>query len=107
MDLATLLGLLLAWRCWHAQQRPNDDQRETFRIPGSMREMVKRGWLGEKSGQGFYKRIKTAGGSTILQLNMQTLEYEPQPKVRFPSIGDARGFVYFDRHRVHYYGSAV
>jgi 3-hydroxyacyl-CoA dehydrogenase len=71
---------------------PNDDQRETFRIPRSMREMVKRGWLGEKSGQGFYKRVKNADGSTILQLNMQTLEYEPQPKVRFPSIGDARGF---------------
>jgi 3-hydroxyacyl-CoA dehydrogenase len=72
---------------------PNDDQRETFRIPAFMREMVKRGWLGEKSGQGFYKRIKNADGtSSILQLNMQTLEYEPQPKVRFPSIGDARGF---------------
>jgi len=72
---------------------PNDDQREIFRIPASIREMVKRGWLGEKSGQGFYKRIKNAdGSSTILQLNVQTLEYEPQPKVRFPSIGDARAF---------------
>jgi 3-hydroxyacyl-CoA dehydrogenase len=75
------------------ENAPNDDQRETFRIPAFMREMVKRGWLGEKSGQGFYKRIKNADGtSSILQLNMQTLEYEPQPKVRFPSIGDARGF---------------
>jgi 3-hydroxyacyl-CoA dehydrogenase len=72
---------------------PNDDQRETFRIPDFMREMVKRGWLGEKNGQGFYKRIKNADGtSTILQLNMQTLEYESQHKVRFPSIGDARAF---------------
>jgi 3-hydroxyacyl-CoA dehydrogenase len=70
---------------------PNDDQRDTFRIPDFMREMVKHGWLGEKSGQGFYKRIKNADGtSAILQLNMQTLEYEPQAKVRFPSIGEAR-----------------
>ncbi len=58
-----------------------------------MREMIRRGWLGEKSGQGFYKRVKNPGGeSTILELNLKTLEYEPQQKVRFPSIGEARSF---------------
>jgi 3-hydroxyacyl-CoA dehydrogenase len=70
----------------------NDPQRETFRLPELVREMIRRGWLGEKSGQGFYKRIKTPGGeSTILELNLKTLEYEPQQKVRFPSLGAARG----------------
>ena len=53
--------------------------------------MIRRGWRGEKSGQGFYKRIKNPGAeSTILELNLKTLEYEPQQKVRFPSIGAAR-----------------
>ena len=70
---------------------PNDEQREIFRVPAVISEMVKRGWLGEKTGQGFYKRIKNADGeSTILELNLKTLEYEPQQKVRFPSLGEAR-----------------
>ena len=70
----------------------DDPQRETFRLPDVVREMIRRGWLGEKSGQGFYKRIKNPGGeSTILELNLKTLEYEPPQKVRYPSLGAARG----------------
>ncbi len=70
---------------------PDDEQRETFRLPEVVRDMIQRRWLGEKSGQGFYKRIKDAdGNSVILELNLQTMEYEPQPKHRFASIGAAR-----------------
>jgi 3-hydroxyacyl-CoA dehydrogenase len=69
----------------------NDPQRETFRLPETIREMIRRGYLGEKSGSGFYKRFKSPDGeSTILELNLNTLEYEPQQKVRYPSIGEAR-----------------
>ncbi len=75
------------------ENAPDDEQREIFRVPEVMREMIRRGWLGEKSGQGFYKRVKNPNGeSTILELNLKTLEYEPQQKVRFPSIGEARSF---------------
>ena len=75
------------------ENAPDDPERETFRLPGVIREMIARGWLGDKSGQGFYKKIKNAdGSSTILELNLRTLEYEPQPKYRFPSIGDARNY---------------
>lgn len=70
---------------------PDDEERETFRVPPLVREMLKRTMLGEKSGQGFYKRIENSSGeSTILELNLQTLEYEPQHKVRYPSLGAAR-----------------
>ncbi|TMF48406.1 MAG: 3-hydroxyacyl-CoA dehydrogenase [Chloroflexi bacterium] len=73
------------------ENAPDDAERETFRLPEVIREMIRRGWLGEKSGQGFYKRVKNPGGeSTILELNLKTLEYEPQQKVRFPSLGAAR-----------------
>src|SRR5215469_2788626 len=73
------------------QNAPGDPWRETFRMPEVVLELVRRGWLGEKSGQGFYKRIKSPDGeSTILELNLKTLEYEPQQKVRYPSIGAAR-----------------
>lgn len=73
---------------------PNDDEREIFRLPDVIRDMTKRGWFGEKSNnQGFYKRVKQPGGpSTILELNLQTMEYVPQQKHRFDSIGAARGY---------------
>jgi 3-hydroxyacyl-CoA dehydrogenase len=73
------------------ENAPDDPERETFRVPDVLRELVSRGWLGEKSGQGFYKRVKDADGtSRILELNLQTLEYEPQQKARFESLGAAR-----------------
>jgi 3-hydroxyacyl-CoA dehydrogenase len=73
------------------ENAPNDEQRGIFRVPDVMSEMIKRGWLGEKSGQGFYKRIKnTDGSSTILELDLNKLEYVPQQKVRYPSLGEAR-----------------
>ncbi len=72
---------------------PDDDQRETFQVPEVIRGMVKRGTLGEKSGLGFYKRVKGPdGASTILELDFTTLEYVPQQKVRYPSIGNARSY---------------
>jgi 3-hydroxyacyl-CoA dehydrogenase len=70
---------------------PDDEQRETFRAPEILREMVRRGMLGEKSGQGFYKRVKSPDGeSVILELDLKTLEYVPQQKTRYDSIGAAR-----------------
>ncbi len=69
----------------------DDPQREIFRMPEVVREMLRRTMLGEKSGQGFYKRVKSPDGeSTILELNLATLEYQPQQKVRYPSLGTAR-----------------
>ncbi len=73
------------------QNAPSDPQRETFHVPELMRDMLKRGMLGEKTGQGFYKRVKGAdGASEILALNFKTMEYEAQQKVRFASIGATR-----------------
>src|SRR5580658_2177372 len=66
---------------------PGDESRETFRVPLLIQEMMKRGWLGEKTGGGFYKRVKGAGGeSEILTLDWKTMEYRPQQKAKFPSI---------------------
>jgi 3-hydroxyacyl-CoA dehydrogenase len=75
------------------ENAPADPERETFRLPEVIREMIRRGWLGDKTGQGFYKKVKNAdGSSTILELNLKTLEYEPQQKYRFSSIGNARNY---------------
>ena len=39
---------------------------------------MKRGWLGEKTGSGFYKRVKKGGDSEILTLDWQKMEYRPR-----------------------------
>jgi 3-hydroxyacyl-CoA dehydrogenase len=53
-------------------------------------EMVNNGWLGNKSGQGFYKRMDVEGQRQFWALNPSTMEYEPPEKVRFASIGAVR-----------------
>ena len=66
---------------------PGDEAREMFRVPPLLEEMMKRGWMGEKTGGGFYKRVKGAGGeSEILMLDWQKMEYRPRQKTKFGSI---------------------
>jgi 3-hydroxyacyl-CoA dehydrogenase len=72
---------------------PNDPQRELFRMPQFVREMVARGWVGNKAGQGFYKRVKTEGGKDqYLVIDPATLEYRPQGDTKFASLDAARRF---------------
>jgi 3-hydroxyacyl-CoA dehydrogenase len=53
--------------------------------------MLERGLIGEKAGQGFYKKVRKPDGSTeILVLDLQTFEYRPQQKPKFPSIEAAK-----------------
>lgn len=70
---------------------PDDEAKEMFAIPGYVQHLLDNKWLGSKSGQGFYKKVKGADGqSNILALNLETLEYEEQTKVRFDIIGKVR-----------------
>jgi len=70
---------------------PDDEENETFIIPDYLTKMVENGWLGSKTKQGFYKKIKGEDGkSQILSLDLKTLEYKPQEKVRYQTVGDAR-----------------
>jgi 3-hydroxyacyl-CoA dehydrogenase len=65
---------------------PDDESREMYRLPEFVEEMLKRGWLGEKTGGGFYKRVKKGGESEILTLDWQKMEYRPRQKAKFGSI---------------------
>jgi 3-hydroxyacyl-CoA dehydrogenase len=66
---------------------PDDEGRDVLVPPGFLREMVKRGWTGNKAGQGFYKRQKGEGGKTeFWVLDYVEMDYRPAQKVRFPSI---------------------
>ena len=57
-----------------------------FRPVDFIEEMVKRGWWGEKKGQGFYQRVKTDKGREILTLDYKTMEYRPQQKPKLASL---------------------
>ncbi len=66
---------------------PNDEQKGLFTIPDYVTKMVEKGWLGSKSKQGFYKKVKgDEGKSKILTLDLNTLEYRDQKKAKFPTL---------------------
>ena len=64
----------------------SDESREMYKLPALVEEMAKRGWLGDKTGQGFYKKVKGAGEKEILTLDVNTMEYRPRQKAKFASL---------------------
>jgi len=65
---------------------PDDPERDVFVVPPLFHEMAKRGWLGEKSGGGFYKRVD----GEIYALDYTTMEYRPRRKPTLASVESAR-----------------
>ncbi|WP_347862454.1 3-hydroxyacyl-CoA dehydrogenase NAD-binding domain-containing protein [Salimicrobium sp. PL1-032A] len=64
----------------HAQVQ--GQEKEVFEVPGFMKQMNEKGWIGAKAGQGFFKKEKSEKGSEILQLNPETMEYEKRAKLK-------------------------
>jgi len=69
---------------------PNDEARALFVLPGYVAKLNENKWYGDKSGQGFYKKIKKDGKSEILSLDLKTFEYKPQEKVKFATLDLAK-----------------
>jgi 3-hydroxyacyl-CoA dehydrogenase len=65
-----------------------DGEAEAFRVPAFVEDLAKRGWIGEKAGQGFYRREKREGDgeSQILTLDLQTMTYRPRQSPKLSSI---------------------
>ena len=61
----------------------HDESRATFELPAMVQKLMTEGWLGDKTGQGFYKKQKGAGKTEILALDLKTFEYKPSQKARF------------------------
>jgi 3-hydroxyacyl-CoA dehydrogenase len=68
---------------------PNDPWRDRFLMSETQQKMIERKWLGDKTGQGFYKRVGKE--KEIHAIDLKTLEYHPAAKVKFPAAEAARG----------------
>src|SRR5690606_19305548 len=61
-----------------------DESRDTFKLPDFISQMEEKKMLGDKTGQGFYRKTKDKDGNTvILTLDLNDLEYKPKQKVKF------------------------
>ncbi|MCF2499383.1 3-hydroxyacyl-CoA dehydrogenase/enoyl-CoA hydratase family protein [Dyadobacter chenhuakuii] len=71
----------------YASGEEKDESRDAFVVPEVMQKLYDNKWLGDKTGQGFYKKIKDEKGkSVILALDFSTLEYKPSEKVKFETL---------------------
>ena len=74
-----------------AERLPDDEARRAFALPPIVEQLIARGWVGEKSGRGFYERRKKPDGSSeILTLDPATFTYRPKQPVRLPALDAAR-----------------
>ena len=66
---------------------PNDEKLELFKLPEFITAMVENQWLGSKTGQGFYKKIKGKDGkSEILTLDLDTMDYRSKKSAKFATL---------------------
>lgn len=66
---------------------PDDEAHELFKLPDFINTMMDNNWLGSKTGQGFYKKIKGDNGkSEILSLDLETLEYRSKKRASFATL---------------------
>lgn len=70
---------------------PNDEAKEIFTIPAWLQKIVDNKWLGDKTGQGFFKKIKSVDGQKEIQtLDLKTFKYAPRQKPKFATIETAK-----------------
>jgi len=69
---------------------PDDERRDVFKLPEKLNDMVEKEWLGNKTGQGFYKKVKSEKGTEYHALNPESMEYQPQKEVKFESVARAK-----------------
>ena len=69
------------------QALTHDESRETFKLPKIVKKLAEKKWLGDKTKQGFFKKTRTPEGKRkILELNLQTLEYQDRIRAKFPVL---------------------
>jgi 3-hydroxyacyl-CoA dehydrogenase len=75
------------------QNAPDDERRELMKVPEFVERMLEKGYLGQKTGSGFYKKTSERddkGRPVIWAIDPATLEYRPPMKPRFDSLEAAK-----------------
>jgi 3-hydroxyacyl-CoA dehydrogenase len=66
---------------------PKDERHDLFKLPSFIEKMMEHKWLGSKTGQGFYKKVKNSDGSSdIMSLDLETLEYRDKKSAKFNTL---------------------
>lgn len=82
---ADIVGLdTLAHVANNIREKTDDESNDLFKIPDYLQKMIKKGWLGSKTKQGFYKKTVEDGKKKFLTIDFETLEYSEEPKPKFP-----------------------
>jgi len=68
----------------------HDEEREIFKAPDFVKDMVAKGLLGNKSNQGFFKKVKGENGPDIFFYDHRTGEYTPSQRPQFASVDSAK-----------------
>lgn len=76
LDIMRDIALNLQERC------QGDPHMTNFRMPTSMTTLISRGWIGEKSGQGYYRKE----GKELVVYDFNTQAYRQRQEVTFPSL---------------------
>lgn len=69
---------------------PEQWERDAFALPPVIKELIERGWLGEKTRKGFYERTRVDGKTEILVLDTETMEFVPRRRLNAPSLTTLR-----------------
>ncbi|MCF7796343.1 MAG: 3-hydroxyacyl-CoA dehydrogenase/enoyl-CoA hydratase family protein [Lentisphaeria bacterium] len=69
----------------------DDEERELFKVPPYLMQMIENKWLGQKTKKGFYHKVDK---KTILALNLESMAFEPQQKRKFDAVRVAKGEMY-------------
>ncbi len=69
----------------------DDEQHELFKLPEFIQTMSENKWLGSKTGQGFYKKVKASDGkSEILSLDLDTMDYRAKKRANFATLENTK-----------------
>jgi 3-hydroxyacyl-CoA dehydrogenase len=91
--LVDIIGLDVWAHVLHnlSELAPGDPSHDRYMVPEYMARMIERGWLGEKRGQGFYKRVGKGAEKEIWAIDRATLEYHEAARPKFASAEAVRG----------------
>jgi 3-hydroxyacyl-CoA dehydrogenase len=90
--LADMVGIdVLAYVARNFSRMKAEDAAAA-KLPAFLETMLERKWLGDKTGQGFYKKIPNPPDpkNSRLALDWKTLEYHPAQRPKFPELEMAK-----------------